>query len=102
MKFKNGTVGTVEGTINVDPKKLEETLYVFGKNGTVKVGGTSTNNIDVWNFADATESDAGTASMEEATSNIYGSGHTSLFADMIDAIEYYRTPYVDAFAGVMQ
>lgn len=99
VKFKNGAVGTIEGTVNVFPKNLEETLYVFGENGTVKIGGTSTNNIDVWDFADASEADVALAGMEEATSNVYGNGHTSLFADMIDAIEYDRTPYVDAVAG---
>ena len=33
------------------------------------------------------------------TSNVYGNGHTSLFADMMDAIEHDRKPYVDAVAG---
>ncbi|MPN33102.1 hypothetical protein SDC9_180585 [bioreactor metagenome] len=33
------------------------------------------------------------------TSNIYGNGHTCLFADMIEAIEQNRRPYVDAYAG---
>ena len=99
VKFKNGAVGTIEGTVNVYPKNLEETLYVFGENGTVKIGGTSTNNIDVWQFADATEEDADKAGMEEATSNVYGNGHTSLFADMISAIRDDRKPYVDAVAG---
>ena len=47
IKFKNGAIGTIEGTTNVYPKNLEETLYIFGENGTVKIGGTSTNNIDV-------------------------------------------------------
>ena len=51
IKFKNGAIGTIEGTTNVFPKNLEETLYIFGENGTVKIGGTSTNNIDVWDFA---------------------------------------------------
>ena len=37
--------------------------------------------------------------MEEATSNVYGNGHTSLFADMMDAIQNDRKPYVDAHAG---
>lgn len=99
IKFKNGAVGTIEGTVNVFPKNLEETLYIFGENGTVKIGGTSTNNIDVWKFADADESDAEKAGMEEETSNVYGNGHTSLFADVIDAIESDRQPYVDAVAG---
>lgn len=99
VKFKNGAIGTIEGTVNVYPKNLEETLYVFGENGTVKIGGTSTNNIDVWEFADAAEGDAGMAGLEEATSNVYGNGHTSLFADVIAAIRDDRKPYVDAVAG---
>lgn len=99
VKFKNGAVGTIEGTTNVYPKNLEETLYVFGENGTVKIGGTSTNNIDVWDFADETEADSKNKGLEEATSNVYGNGHTSLFADVMDAIENDRKPYVDAVAG---
>lgn len=99
VKFKNGAVATIEGTTNVYPKNLEETLYLFGENGTVKIGGTSTNNIDVWDFADETEADAVNKDLKEVTSNVYGNGHTSLFADMINAIEYDRKPYVDAYAG---
>ena len=99
VKFKNGAIGTIEGTTNVYPKNLEETLYMFGEKGTVKLGGTSTNNIDVWEFADEQEADKANQNLQEATSNVYGNGHTSLYADMIDAIEYDRKPYVDAVAG---
>lgn len=99
IKFKNGAIGTIEGTTNVFPKNLEETLYIFGENGTVKIGGTSTNNIDVWDFAVETEEDQQNKGLEEETSNVYGNGHTSLFADVMDAIENDRKPYVDAVAG---
>ena len=99
VKFKNGAIGTIEGTTNVYPKNLEETLYMFGEKGTVKLGGTSTNNIDVWEFADEQEADKANQNLQEATSNVYGNGHTSLYADMIDAIEHDRKPYVDAVAG---
>lgn len=99
VKFKNGAVGTIEGTTNVYPKNLEETLYLFGEDGTVKLGGTSTNNIDVWDFADESETDGKNKGLQEVTSNVYGNGHTSLFADMIEAIEQNRSPYVDAEAG---
>ena len=99
VKFKNGAVGTIEGTTNVYPKNLEETLYLFGETGTVKLGGTSTNNIDVWDFADEEEADEKNKGLQEATSNVYGNGHTSLFADVIDAIQHGRKPYVDAVAG---
>ena len=99
VKFKNGAIATIEGTTNVYPQNLEETLYVFGEKGTVKLGGKSTNNIDVWNFADETEEDQRNKGLEEQTSNVYGNGHTSLYADMIDAIKSDRKPYVDAVAG---
>ena len=72
---------------------------MFGETGTVKIGGTSTNNIDVWNFADEGEADQKNKGLQEATSNVYGNGHTSLFADVIDAVEKDRKPYVDAVAG---
>ena len=99
VRFSNGALATIEGTTNVYPKNLEETLYVFGETGTVKLGGKSTNAIDVWQFADATDEDAQHAGFAEATANVYGNGHTSLYADMINAIETDRAPYVDARAG---
>ena len=99
VRFKNGAVATVEGTTNVYPKNLEETLFLFGERGTVKIGGKSTNNLDVWDFADETEADMVNKGLEEQTSNVYGNGHTSLYADVIDAIQNRRKPYVDAVAG---
>ena len=91
VKFKNGAIATIEGTTNVYPKNLEETLYIFGEKGTVKIGGTSTNNIDVWDFADETEADMKNKGLEEETNNVYGNGHTSLFADMINSIQNGKT-----------
>lgn len=99
VTFKNGAVATIEGTTNVYPQNLEETLYLFGEKGTVKIGGKSTNNLDVWDFADETEADKANKGLEEQTSNVYGNGHSSLYADMIDAIKNNRKPYVDAVAG---
>lgn len=99
LKFKNGAIGTIEGSTNVYPKNLEETLYIFGETGTVKIGGTSTNNIDVWDFSDTKKGDLENKGLKEETSNVYGNGHTLLFKDVIDAIKNDREPYVDAVAG---
>ena len=51
IKFKNGNYGVVEGTTDVYPNNLEETLYIFGEKGTVKAGGQSVNVIEEWRFA---------------------------------------------------
>lgn len=99
VKFKNGAIGTIEGTTNVYPKNLEETLYIFGETGTVKLGGKSCNAIDVWDFKDESEKDKRLKGMHEQTVNVYGNGHTALFKDMIEAIENDRKPFVDGYAG---
>lgn len=52
IKFKNGAYGIVEGTTDIYPQNLEETLYLFGEKGTVKAGGQSVNIIEEWNFSD--------------------------------------------------
>ena len=99
VKFKNGAVATIEGTTNIYPKNLEETLYIFGENGTVKLGGAATNNIEAWNFVDKTNEDEQIKNLKEEACNVYGNGHASLYADVIDAINSDRQPYVDAVAG---
>ena len=70
VKFKNGSYGIIEGTTDVYPKNLEETLYLFGQKGTIKAGGKSVNII-------------------------YGFGHTPLYKDVIHAIETHTQPLVD-------
>ncbi|HBU12935.1 MAG TPA: oxidoreductase [Clostridiales bacterium] len=99
IRFKNGAIATVEGTTNVYPKNLEETLYLFGETGTVKLGGKSTNTVDVWDFAKSERQDEAVAGIAEQASNVYGNGHTSLYADMIAAIKEDREPYISAAQG---
>lgn len=100
IKFKNGSYGIIEGTTNVYPNNLEETLYLFGEKGTVKAGGKSVNIIEEWNFENQEESSEDIkAKNSEMPKNIYGFGHTPLYKDVIQAIENKTQPLVDAKAG---
>ena len=100
IKFKNGAYGIVEGTTDIYPKNLEETLYIFGEKGTVKAGGQSDNIIEEWRFSDALDDpDEVKAKYHENPPNVYGFGHTPLYANMIDAIKYDHEPYVTAEDG---
>ena len=100
VRFSNGAYGIIEGTTNVYPKNLEETLYLFGENGTVKAGGTSDNIIEEWRFADGSDNpEEVKLRFSENPPNIYGFGHTPLYADVIDAIQNHRQPLVDGEAG---
>lgn len=100
VKFANGSYGIIEGTTNVYPKNLEETLYIFGEKGTIKAGGKSVNIIEEWNFADETEN-VETVKKEnsENPDSVYGFGHDPLYSDVIQAICNGTQPLVDAEAG---
>lgn len=100
IKFKSGAYGIVEGTTNVYPRNLEETLYLFGEKGTVKAGGQSVNVIEEWRFSDMLDDpEMVKQQFHENPPNIYGYGHTPLYADVMDAIMNDRKPYVDVKAG---
>lgn len=99
LAFSSGAIATIEGSSNIYPSNLEETLCIFGEKGTVKIGGKSVNEIEVWNFSDASDSGAEAAGTSEQVPNIYGNGHKLLYADMEEAILQGRKPYVDASAG---
>lgn len=100
IRFKNGSYGIVEGTTDIFPRNLEETLYLFGQKGTVKAGGQSVNRIEEWRFSDYLD-DPEEVKKEfgENPPNVYGFGHTPLYADVIDAIKNDREPYVNGEAG---
>lgn len=100
VKFKNGSVATIEGSTNVYPQNLEETLYIFGETGTVKLGGKSTNDIEVWNLMNETQEDTRNKMLKEETENVYGNGHIGLYADIINAVKTDTTPYITAQDGV--
>lgn len=100
LRFTNGSYGIIEGTTNVYPRDLEETLYLFGEYGTVKAEGKSVNIIAEWCFADHSQKDELVKQeCHENPPNVYGYGHKPLYEDVIKALEQDREPYVNAEAG---
>jgi UDP-N-acetyl-2-amino-2-deoxyglucuronate dehydrogenase len=100
VKFHNGSYGIIEGTINIYQQNLEETLYLFGETGTIKAGGKSVNIIEEWIFADQLDDpEYVKATYHENPPNVYGYGHTPLYADVIDAIKTGRAPYISGEDG---
>lgn len=97
IRFKNGSIGIVEGSACVYPKNLEETLSIFGEKGTVVIGGLAVNEIKTWQFADKRDYDSEDESIE--INNVYGEGHTPLYMDFIDAINNNTEPLVNGEEG---
>lgn len=97
IRFKNGSIGIVEGSACVYPKNLEETLSIFGEKGTVVIGGLAVNKIKTWNFSDERDYDHIDNNVE--INNVYGTGHTPLYNDFFDAINNNRKPYISGEDG---
>lgn len=100
IRFENGAYGIIEGTTCIYPKNLEETLSIFGEKGTVKIGGTSLNHIEHWNFEDKIDSLETIQELyKEEPQNIYGHGHSYVYQDMLEAIINNREPLITAEDG---
>lgn len=97
IRFKNGSIGIVEGSACVFPKNLEETLSIFGEKGTVVIGGLAVNEIKTWQFADERPYD--NDEVKTGIDNVYGKGHSPLYKDFIDAINNNREPLINGQEG---
>jgi predicted dehydrogenase len=97
IRFKNGSIGIVEGSACVYPKNLEETLSIFGEKGTVVIGGLAVNEIKTWQFADKRDYDGEDYSSE--IDSVYGEGHTPLYKNFIDAINEGTEPLINGEEG---
>jgi UDP-N-acetyl-2-amino-2-deoxyglucuronate dehydrogenase len=103
LEFESGAVGIIEGTANVYPKNINETLSIFGEKGSVVIGGLAVNKIETWRFADAeqvgdTEDQVINPDAKDPPS-VYGFGHSALYADYLDALENGRQPLVSGSEG---
>jgi len=97
IRFKNGSIGIVEGSACVYPKNLEETLSIFGEKGTVVIGGLAVNKIKTWQFADERDYDKEDENTE--IDSVYGRGHTPLYKNFIDAVNENRVPLINGEEG---
>jgi predicted dehydrogenase len=103
VEFKSGAVGLIEGSADIYPANLNETLSVFGEKGSAVIGGLAVNKVEAWRFADA----AVVGDTEEKVLNphekdpptVYGFGHGALFQDFVEAVENNREPLVSGEKG---
>lgn len=100
VRFESEAVGLIEGSVCVYPENLEETLNLFGSEGTVRVAGIAMNEILDWNFADGSENEEEEVQkISYQTDTVYGYGHNLLFEDVISAIKEDCQPLVDGEEG---
>ena len=97
VRFKNGAYASIEGTVNVYPNNLSDSMAFFGESGTVSVSGKYLDDAQRWQFSDGTSclSD----SLVKYGITDLGGGHTPLYRDMIEAVEQNREPVCSGEEG---
>jgi len=100
IRFKNGVIGNIEGTVCVYPHNLEETITIIGEKGTVIIGGLALNKILVWKFEDQKDSQEEIQQKYNSEiPNVYGKGHTPLYKNFINSIKNDSFPLIDGYEG---
>jgi predicted dehydrogenase len=103
VEFENGAVGIIEGSADIYPTNLNETLSIFGEKGSVVIGGLAVNKLETWRFADAAAlgdtEDRALDPGEKDPPTVYGFGHAALFKDFVEALDRNRDPLITGERG---
>lgn len=101
LKFRCGALGVVEATTATRPKDLEASLSLLGETGTVEIGGFAVNEMKIWQFAEEQEIDADVRTrFNQNPPDVYGFGHASYLADVVEAINNRAPIFVDGEEGM--
>jgi UDP-N-acetyl-2-amino-2-deoxyglucuronate dehydrogenase len=93
IRFKNGSLGTIEGSTVTYPENLEGSVAIFGERGSAKVGGTALNRKVFWKIEGELEHEIELLRREQVDPpSVYGYSHQVVIADMIDALREDRQP----------
>lgn len=99
IRYKDGKIGTIEGSAIIYPKNLEETLTITGEKGTVVIGGMAVNKINTWRIEGAKEEEYLKIDSGDPNS-VYGYGHKALYKDFIESLEENREPLINGIQGM--
>jgi UDP-N-acetyl-2-amino-2-deoxyglucuronate dehydrogenase len=102
LEFENGSIGTVNYTVNSFEKNMEGSITVFGEKGTVKVGGQYLNTLEYQNI----ENYKMETVFETKPANDYGyyqgsmSNHDKVYDNVVDVLKNNGTVATNGFEGL--
>jgi UDP-N-acetyl-2-amino-2-deoxyglucuronate dehydrogenase len=102
LEFYNGTIGTINYTVNSFGKNMEGSLTIFGEKGTVKIGGQYLNELEYQNIQDFEFKDLPIGN----TANNYGqyqgsmSNHDKIYENVVDVLINGGAITTNSFEGL--
>lgn len=100
VRWRNGALGSMAVTMLTYNKNLEGSITIIGEKGTVRVGGLAVNEIQQWDFAEATDYDASVTDASYVTTSVYGFGHPLYYTNVIDVLRGRAEPETDGREGL--
>ncbi|MGI5912895.1 MAG: Gfo/Idh/MocA family protein [Syntrophomonadaceae bacterium] len=99
IRFENGAIGSINVTMLTYPQNLEGSITILGENGTVRIGGTSMNKIEYWEFADTKDYDSEVEQSNTNPTSVYGFGHVDYYSNVIGTLKGETKPTSDGVEG---
>jgi len=102
LEFFNGTIGTINYTVNSFGKNMEGSLTIFGEKGTVKIGGQYLNELEYQNIQDFEFKELPVGN----TANNYGqyqgsmSNHDKIYENVVDVLINRGAISTNSFEGL--
>lgn len=93
LKFKSGALGIIEAAVTLYPENLEESLAIFGSQGTAVLGGKSLSKIQEWKFSCLANAEAKNQ-VEGLNNGLNAAGHKEIIEDFVKAITQNQEPFV--------
>jgi predicted dehydrogenase len=93
VRFTSGALATIEGSTLTWPQNLEGSVAVFGEYGSVKIGGTALNRIELWKVAGELEQEAEVLTSQRVDPpSVYGYSHREVVRDFAHAVQTGQEP----------
>ncbi len=100
IRWRSGMLGSMNVTMLTYPKNLEASLTVLGEKGSVKIGGTSANEILHWEFDQADEQDALAATLKTPPQNEANYGHKRYYENVAKTLRGEAHADIDGREGL--
>jgi UDP-N-acetyl-2-amino-2-deoxyglucuronate dehydrogenase len=81
------------------PRNLEGSITILGEKGSVKIGGTAVNKVELWQFAEYDDDDKLVATADTNPPSVYGLGHQGYYRNVLSVLRGEAKADTDGRAG---